>query len=872
MADDNNNLIFSEEVLNEVEASTFSGRVKTGPVTVLGHTFANDEERRAFFREELRKKLPELKKIEGFPIGEDEDIIALSDPPYYTACPNPWAAIIIEGWEAKKEALKIKGKRVDSFNVNVPFADDIHEGKNNPIYNAHTYHTKVPHPAIMKLLAHYTQPGDIIYDGFAGSGMMGVAAGQMESVDGRRYAICSDLSPIASFIAYNYNNNCSSELKSFYLKLKELEKKYQYLYETNHTNGQKGIISYVVWSDLVLCPHCGRELKFWDLFVEYGKGNIKDESNCPRCGTSIKRNSIDRCYETYYDPRVGKSCERVRSVPVLISYKFAGKKYTKVPDSDDIKIANSITTVNNDSWYPTYDIGTGYNLDQPRRSHKVEHFHQFYNPRTLFILSKIWETCSLDSYFCITNGISRNLTKLNRFVVNKYNPYGRINGPLSGTLYIPSEEVEQNVFELLSEKRADISGMAYDNIIQVGDALHARTIPDNCVDYIFTDPPFGANIMYSEMNSLSESWLKVRTDNTDEAIENDHQNKGSNEYFSLMLDAFRDYYRILKPGKWMTVEFSNTKASVWNSIQTAIQGAGFVISSVSALDKKHGGIRSMTFSTSVKEDLIISCYKPLSEIERIVTDNSTGIGVWEFIEDYLQHVVPHKEIEGKTTGIVERSPKILYDRLITFYVQKGLAVPIDASDFQVGLRERFEECDGMFFTVSQLNEYLEKKKRAPEFVPMGLIVDNEADGIEWLRNRLRDNPQTYQQISPDWMQAINGLRKGDILPELMELLEENFIQNPDETWRLPNIQDDIDKEKLREKALLKEFKLYVEAASKPHARIKEARVEAIRCGFKKCYMDKDFATIVMVGDKIPQNLLTEDDILLQFYDIARTRV
>ena len=46
------------------------------PVVCLGITFANDEERRAYFREELRKKLPELKSIEGFPIGEDDDIIS----------------------------------------------------------------------------------------------------------------------------------------------------------------------------------------------------------------------------------------------------------------------------------------------------------------------------------------------------------------------------------------------------------------------------------------------------------------------------------------------------------------------------------------------------------------------------------------------------------------------------------------------------------------------------------------------------------------------------------------------------------------------------------------------------------------------------
>jgi hypothetical protein len=62
----------------------------SGPVTCLGMTFENDDARRAHFTEELRKKLqdPEFRKIEGFPIGSDEDILNLSDPPYYTACPN----------------------------------------------------------------------------------------------------------------------------------------------------------------------------------------------------------------------------------------------------------------------------------------------------------------------------------------------------------------------------------------------------------------------------------------------------------------------------------------------------------------------------------------------------------------------------------------------------------------------------------------------------------------------------------------------------------------------------------------------------------------------------------------------------------------
>ena len=132
------------------------------PVTCLGIKFDSDDARRDFFIEELREKLkdPQFKAIEGFPIGKDEDILALSDPPYYTACPNPWIKNFIEEWEKQK-----KPSEDDETYHREPFAADVSEGKSDPIYNAHSYHTKVPHKAIMRYILHYTEPGDIVFDG-----------------------------------------------------------------------------------------------------------------------------------------------------------------------------------------------------------------------------------------------------------------------------------------------------------------------------------------------------------------------------------------------------------------------------------------------------------------------------------------------------------------------------------------------------------------------------------------------------------------------------------------------------------------------------------------------------------------------------------
>lgn len=82
------------------------------------------------------------------------------------------------------------------------------------------------------------------------------------------------------------------------------------------------------------------------------------------------------------------------------------------------------------------------------------------------------------------------------------------------------------------------------------------TVPANSIDYVFTDPPFGGNLNYSELNFIWESWLRVRTNNTSEAIINDTQKKGLNEYQALMEQSFKEYYSGRTPA--MAIQEGNT--------------------------------------------------------------------------------------------------------------------------------------------------------------------------------------------------------------------------------------------------------------------------------------------------------------------------
>ena len=507
----------------------------------------------------------------------------------------------------------------------------------------------------------------------------------------------------------------------------------------------------------------------------------------------------------------------------------------------------------------------------------ITHTHQLYSNRNLIILARLWElisecNCSerMKSFLRIwfTSSQSR-LHMMNRYAVKHH----RHVGPLANTLYVSATPTEISPFYFVKSKIKDngFDIVSQHNVVNQITSATTSQLPDNSIDYIFTDPPFGSNIMYSELNFLWESWLGIRTNNKEEAIISDSQNKSLPEYQELMVKCFKEYYRVLKPGKWITIEFSNTSASVWNSIQLALNQAGFVVSTVSDLNKGRAGLHGIIGVVAVNQDLAISCYKPLEHTNSTVNRLSES-SVWPFIEDYLSHLGSFIIKDNVLCAMAERSPKILYDRVISFFVVKGLQIPIDAAAFQQGLRERFVEKDGMFFTASQAIEYEEKKKHTSGFAPMGIIVSDEANGIQWLRNELGQKSQTYQDLQPKWMQALMGKRKGDIIPEMQDILDENFIKEPDGKWRLPDANDEKDLEILRTKALLKEFNIYVEQASKPKSKIKEARVEALRAGFKQCYIDKDFKTIVMVGDKIPENLLTEDEVLLQYYDIASSRV
>ena len=583
----------------------------------------------------LNELLDHVLNMDGFPIGKHTVIIKLSDPPFYTACPNPYIKQFIEEYGITYDSDNDKYERT-------PYIGDVSEGKNHPIYNAYSYHTKVPHSAIMKYIEHYTNPGDIIFDGFCGSGMTGVASQMLN-----RKAILIDLCPSATFITYNYTHSPDPlKFKKFSSKLLiNLKKECGWLYKTNHSpnarnasSGKKismektlfnnkmvGDIEYTIWSDIFICPYCNIEFPFWDVAVNHRKKKVQKDFLCSNCNANLTKRECKKKQITFYDSLLRKNIEQFEQVPVLINYVVGKKRYEKIPDKEDLELLKKIEATEIPYNIPIEKVPSGDKTNEPIRL-GMTYVHHFFTKRNLWLLGYLNSKLYLSSEKIILLMILMNTSKMSR--------YGSRTGILSGTIYFPSLVKELNIIKYIERKLYGPKGIIkpieqlskksinHKSIISTQSITSLNQIPNSCIDFIFTDPPFGANLMYSELSFIWESWLELKTNIKKEAIINKSQNKDLKEYTELMTLGFKEMFRILKPNRWITVEFHNSKASVWNAIQESMTRAGFIIAQVSVLDKKIGSYNQVTASGSVKNDLIINAYKPKTEFSQRFISNA----------------------------------------------------------------------------------------------------------------------------------------------------------------------------------------------------------------------------------------------------------
>src|SRR5690606_21942720 len=373
----------------------------------------------------------------------------------------------------------------------------------------------------------------------------------------------------------------------------------------------------------------------------------------PHCSSDLGKKDLDLVFETISDKGTAEFRKRPKRKPVLLRATIGSKKVTKSIEASDLDLLKKVEDLPFPKNAPTNDFPDMQMMRVGRmKTTNVSNIHDLFLPRALHVLSR---------YFDKVNSLSDESIKrplkviaqhqfVNASIMNRYRPASSFgNSPLTGVYYVSSLIAEANVISLLRGsvnriKRMEKSGWAktsdWGKNVAISTASATKiSLPKNSIDYIFTDPPFGENIYYSDLNFLGESWHGVVSDSNPEAIIDRVKGKKVLEYQHLMQKCFSEYYRVLKPGRWMTVVFSNSRAAVWNAIQVALQQVGFVVAEVTTLDKVHLTFQQAMSPNAVKQDLVISVYKPNGGLEdRLAKNGPTVDSAWDFVRTHLNNL------------------------------------------------------------------------------------------------------------------------------------------------------------------------------------------------------------------------------------------
>lgn len=601
-------------------------------------------------REELSAWLED--KQDAAPTSDISTLMRRACPPRYTPYPNPALADAID---CARASAPVVG----------PYIGHLRRDEKHPVYSFHPYHTKVPPAVIAELIRHYTQPGAVVLDPFCGTGMTGVAAR-----DTGRDAILVDLSPAATFIAgvNTAAHNWTTALAELASALYESETKWGWLYKT-----EEGLsANYFVWSDIFNCPSCGTSFPFFPHGVIHTgtKVETRDSFPCPSCHADLNVRRVQRQIEDGH---------KVKQL-VWVNAGSGRDRLNRAPTASEIATAQQAESMVPEAWYPDAPIDPrGYSARLAQLGDKgISDVSRMLSRRNLIIYSDVWSRLEKVDDPCLRNLCLATLSSTLTVVSERQGYFGG-GGGMSGNLYMPIVRMEKNVYDVIRRKLPRMVEAEKRKQVQRGEvtvstqsATRLDLLPNSSVDYIYTDPPFGANIIYSEVNLAHESWLGMRTNASQEAVIDETRGMDGNDYAHLMEEAFKECHRILKPGCWITVEFHNTNADIWNAIQQSLLGAGFLVAAVSTLDKGNATILGDIRPNSAKHDLLISAYKTPEDATRILASAAPQLGSLGNVIDQLLQEVPRSRPDEIKHHV--------FSRLVAYHLERGLRVGFSTRD------------------------------------------------------------------------------------------------------------------------------------------------------------------------------------------------
>ena len=312
---------------------------------------------------------------------------------------------------------------------------------------------------------------------------------------------------------------------------------------------------------------------------------------------------------------------------------------------------------------------------------------------------------------------------------------------------------------------------------------------------MFTDPAYSDTVQYGELNFVWEAWLRLDTGwHDEEIVVNEVRGKTVTDWAAMMKEAMAECYRVLKPGRWLSLCYHDTSEGTWELVQDVMAEVGFVVDkSDSALfiDTGQKSYNQLTADKVTKRDLVINFRKPRPGewvVSRVVIPADADVPTFrelarQIIREYLQ------ANPGATKDRI-------YDELVSRMVRAG---QMQAHNFQEILREVAEEVQeprkknlfenedpDLFGSHVVSRWYLKDTAEAEVDEAESALEDGAARKLgKFIKGRLEKDPTKEGVHYSDLFEQFVYTVKDRPRRPLIDWLPDYFFKTLSGTWRLP---------------------------------------------------------------------------------------